>query len=129
MAAETEEDFQMPATAQLIDAEDIFVVRSETRRRTALVVDGDPLVARSLAMMFEAESFIVETAAAGTDGVRRATENPFDLIILGADLPDMSGLEAMNRLKLAKVTAAVVFATVTPATTAAAAWLHLSDGS
>ena len=117
----------MPATAQLIDAEDIFVVRSETRRRTALVVDGDPLVARSLAMMFEAESFIVETAAAGTDGVRRATENPFDLIILGADLPDMSGLEALNRLKTAEVTAVVVFASVTPATAASAAWLHLSD--
>jgi CheY-like chemotaxis protein len=128
MADKTAVDFQMPATALQIDDEGIFIGRREAKRRTALVIDGDPLVARSLAMMFEAESFIVETAPAGADGIRLAMQSPFDLIILGADLPDMSGLEAMNRLKMAEVTALMVFASVTPATAASAASLHLSSG-
>ena len=86
----------MPANALLIDDEDIFVGRSNTKRHTALVIDGDPLVARSLAMMFEAQAFAVDTASAGAAGLRLAGERPFDLIILGADLPDMSGLDAMK---------------------------------
>ena len=119
----------MPATALLIDDEDIFIGQSDPRRRTALVIDGDPLVARSLALMFEAETFLVETASGGAEGVRLAAATPFDLIILGVDLPDMSGLEAMNRLRLAEVTAVMVFASVTPATAATAAMLHLSGGA
>jgi len=119
----------MPANALLIDDEDGCIVRSDAKLRTALVIHGDPLVARSLAMILAAEAFAVETAPAGEAGVSRALERAFDVIILGADLPDMSGLEAMNRLRLAEVTAPVVFASVTPATVASAATLHLSDCS
>ncbi|HEX3365515.1 response regulator transcription factor [Phenylobacterium sp.] len=117
------------ATSLPIDDEAIFVGRLAAKPRTALVVDGDPLVVRSLALMLGAEAFLVETAAGGADGIRLALAGAFDVIILGADLPDMSGLEAINRLRRAKVTGAVVFASVTPATAASAASLHLSDCS
>lgn len=113
----------------LIDDEDIFIGRSAAKLRTALVIDGDPLVARSLALILEAEAFLVETAARGAEGIGRARACAFDVIILGADLPDMSGLDAMDQLRRAQVTAAVVFASVTPATTASAASLHLTDCS
>jgi DNA-binding response OmpR family regulator len=97
--------------------------------RSALVVDGDPLVARSLEMMLTAESFQVATASRGAEGVKLASYGAFELIVLGADLPDMSGLEAMSQLRSAGVTAVTVFASVTPATAASAAALHLSDCS
>ena len=113
----------------LIDDEDIFVGRSARALRSALVIDGDPLVARSLALMFGAEAFLVETGSSGAEAVRMASDRGFDLIILGADLPDMSGLEAMNRLRQARVTSAVVFASVTAATAASNASLRLSDCS
>jgi DNA-binding response OmpR family regulator len=113
----------------LIDDEDILAGRSDRKLKTALVIDGDPMVARSLALMLGAEAFLVETGSAGADGVRLATEQAFDLIVLGADLPDMSGLEAMSRLRSAEVTSVIVFASVTPATAASAAGLHLSDCS
>ncbi len=112
-----------------IDNGDIFISRPSVILRTALVIDGDPLVAQSLALMFGAEGFIVETAPTGAEGCRLALERRFELIILGADLPDMSGLEAMSRLRAAEVEAAMVFASVTPATLVAAATLHLSDCS
>jgi CheY-like chemotaxis protein len=125
----TGEELHMPANARLVDDKEIFIGRTNVVRRTALVVDGDPLVARSLVMMFEAEAFVVETASGGAEGVSLATAKPFDLIVLGADLPDMSGLEAMKRLRLAEVASVMVFASVTPATMASAATLNLSDGS
>ena len=113
--------------ALVIDDEDIFIGRSNARRRTVLVIDGDPLVARSLALMLAAEGFVVETAPAGAEGIGLALARPFELIVLGAELPDMSGLEAMSHLRLAAVKAAIVFASVTPATMASAATLNLSD--
>ncbi len=122
----------MPSAAALplpIDDEDVLAGPSDRKIRTALVIDGDPLVTRSLALMLGAEAFAVETGAAGADAVRMATEQAFDVIVLGADLPDMSGLEAMNRLRLAEVTSVIVFASVTPATAASAASLNLSNGA
>jgi DNA-binding response OmpR family regulator len=96
---------------------------------TALVIDGDPVVARSLERMFQDQTFVVRTARLGAEGVLMATARPYSLIVLGADLPDMSGLEAMNQLRMAGVSAAIVFASVTPATVANAAMMHLSDCS
>lgn len=117
------------ANPLLIDDENIFIGRPAAKPRTALVIDGDPLVARSLALILEAEAFLVETAAGAAEGIGLALAGAFDLIILGADLPEMSGLNAMDQLRRAQVTAAVVFASVTPATTASPASLHLSDCS
>jgi DNA-binding response OmpR family regulator len=119
----------MAAEPLLIDDEDIVIGRSARTLRSALVIDGDPLVARSLALMFEAEGFLMATASSGAEGFELALETAFDLIILAADLPDMSGRDAMSRLRLAEVKAVMVFASVTPATMASAANLHLSDCS
>jgi len=126
-AVRTEAAVQAPSNALVIDDEDILIGRSNARRRTVLVIDGDPLVARSLALMLGAEGFVVETAAAGGEGIGLALARSFELIVLGAELPDMSGLEAMSRLRRAEVKAAIVFASVTPATVASAATLNLSD--
>jgi DNA-binding response OmpR family regulator len=127
LAERGEQAIPKATNALVIDDEDIFVGRSKAKLRTALVIHGEPLVARSLAMILGAEAFIVETASAGAEGVSLAQARTFDVIILGADLSDMSGLEAMSRLRLAEVASAVVFASVTPATAAKAAMLHLSD--
>ncbi len=49
-------------------------------------------------------------------------------IILGVDLPDMSGLEAMGRIRKADPNAVFVFASLTPASPVTPPTLHLSDG-
>jgi len=89
-----------------------------------LVVEGDPAVARSLVRMFVDQGFAVETAPLGAEGVSLAIAESYELIVLGADLPDMSGLEALSRLRQAEVDVTVVFASLTGPTT-----LHLSDGA
>lgn len=119
----------MPSNALLIDDEDIYVGKSNPGPRSVLVIEGDPLVARSLELILTAEAFVVKMARDGAEGVDLARRASYDLIVMGADLPDMSGLEAMKQLRLAEVKAAMVFASLTSATAASAATLHLSDCS
>ncbi len=99
----------------------------ERALRTALVVNGDPLAARSLELILSAEAFKVEIAACGAEGLRMAQERPYDVIILDANLPDISGPEATRQLRLAHVKATVAFSSTTPATADSASTLHLSE--
>jgi DNA-binding response OmpR family regulator len=96
----------------------VAICRTAASARRALVVDGDPAFAQSLASMFADQGFVVETAPLGTEGVALAATRLYGLIVLGVDLPDMSGLEAMNRLRQADNGAAVIFASMTTAATA-----------
>ena len=111
-----------PVASVLIDDDDVFVGKTAAGPRM-LVVEGDPAVAQSLALMFADQGFVVETTPRGAEGVSLATARPYELIVLGADLPDMSGLEALSRLRQAEVDVTVVFASLTGPTR-----LHLSDG-
>jgi CheY-like chemotaxis protein len=112
-----------PLPSLVIDDDDIFVGRTAPAPRV-LVVDGDAAVAQSLALMFTDLGFVVETAGLGAEGLSLALTRPYSLLVLGADLPDMSGLEALSRLRQAEVGVTVVFASLT-----APARLHLSDGA
>ena len=76
--------------------------------------------------MLAAEGYGVQTASRGRDGVALATAGAFDLILLAADLADMSGLEALSRLRQADVGARLIFVSDIPATATAARSLHLS---
>ena len=103
----------MKSTALFLDDEDIYIGKSKPVLRSVLVIEGDVLVARSLELIFTAESFVVKTARDGAEGVDLARGASYDLIVMGADLPDMSGREAMRQLTLAEVKAVMVLASVT----------------
>jgi len=124
-AALTRDDLQAATAAPdvRLDHGDSGVGEGAAQPRV-LIVDGDPNVAASLALMFADQGFVAETAPLGVEGVGLATAHAYQLIVLGADLPDMSGLEALGRLRQAAVEATVVFASLTAPT-----MLHLSDGA
>ena len=119
----------MITNARPVADEEKFIARPNAKLRRALVIEGDPLVARSLALMLGAKAFVVKTTSLGADGVRLAKSAAYELILLGVDLPDMSGLEAMSQLRSADFKGVMVFASVTRATAESTATLHLSDGS
>jgi signal transduction histidine kinase/CheY-like chemotaxis protein len=72
-----------------------------------LVIDDDEatryVLTRALA---ELNCFVTE-AATGTDGLRTAKEHPPHLIFLDLNLPEMSGVEVLQRLKEDPATASV----------------------
>jgi two-component system cell cycle sensor histidine kinase/response regulator CckA len=68
-------------------------------RPTALVVDDQPDVRKSLVWLLGQQGFRIMEAGTGAEALRLAgTEDP-DLVVLDVGLPDLSGLEVCRRIK------------------------------
>jgi diguanylate cyclase (GGDEF)-like protein len=65
---------------------------------SVLIVDDDPLAVQILGAMLS-EVGQVRFALSGMEGVRSARASPPDLILLDANMPDMSGLDVCGALK------------------------------
>ncbi|MFI9462515.1 response regulator transcription factor [Streptomyces xiamenensis] len=66
-----------------------------------LIVEDETRLARSLAQGLKAEGFAVDVVHTGTDGLHRATEGAYDLIILDIMLPGMNGYRVCAALRAA----------------------------
>jgi two-component system cell cycle response regulator CtrA len=73
-----------------------------------LVVEDDPAVSHSLALMLRPETSTIDLTGLGVDGIELAKLNPYDLILLDLNLPDRSGYEVLRALRVARVNAPVV---------------------
>jgi two-component system response regulator MprA len=66
-----------------------------------LVVDDDEEIRASLRRGLAGEGYAVELAADGEEALRRAREEPPDLVVLDLGLPGLDGLEVCRRLRTA----------------------------
>lgn len=80
--------------------ESILLVEDEKALRTTL---GDRL---------RSEGYVVETAADGNEGFDKASNQPFDLIILDLMLPRRSGLDVCRDLRAAGMATPILILTV-----------------
>lgn len=64
-----------------------------------LLIDDEPKIRRFLRAGFEIHGFSVVEAENATDGLKAATFNAPDLVILDLALPDLHGSEALERLR------------------------------
>lgn len=76
-----------------------------------LVVDDDRAVTSLLKRGFSYEGFAVETASSGPEALAAARERPPDAVVLDVMMPEMSGLEVLQRLRAADSTLPVVMLT------------------
>ncbi|WP_049576966.1 response regulator transcription factor [Streptomyces sp. SBT349] len=66
-----------------------------------LIVEDEKRLARSLAQGLTAEGFAVDVVHTGTDGLHRATEGAYDLVVLDIMLPGMNGYRVCAALRAA----------------------------
>lgn len=68
-----------------------------------LLVEDEDAVARSIELMLSAESWVVDRAEAGEDGLEIGKLYDYDIILLDLMLPDMDGYDVLKRLRQARV--------------------------
>jgi two-component system, OmpR family, KDP operon response regulator KdpE len=68
-------------------------------RPVVLVIDDELQIRRFLRAGFEMEQFSVLEAATAEDGLRAATLQPVDLLVVDLELPDLDGSEIVERLR------------------------------
>ncbi|MFQ5790162.1 MAG: sigma-54-dependent transcriptional regulator [Acidobacteriota bacterium] len=77
-------------------------------RERILVVDDESGVRSSLKGVLEDEGYAVETSSTAEEALSLLDENSFDLIILDIWLPEMDGVEALEKIRERKLEASVV---------------------
>lgn len=76
--------------------------------RRVLIVDDEPQILRFLRTSLTANDYDVLEASTGAEGLRRATAEAPDLIILDLGLPDMDGKDVIRHLRSGSDTPIIV---------------------
>jgi CheY-like chemotaxis protein len=79
-----------------------------------LVVDDEPLVCESVAMLLAYEGHDVETACSGEEALVKHSQAEFDVVITDFSMPGMKGDELSRALKERAPTLPVILLTAFP---------------
>ena len=77
-----------------------------------LLIEDEKALRTTLSDRLGSEGYMVETAADGLEGLEKATNQPFDLIILDLMLPRRSGLEVCREIRAAGMATPILILTV-----------------
>ncbi len=76
-----------------------------------LIIEDEPDMRRGLLDNLEFENYEIEATANGTEGLRLAQKEKFDLIILDLMLPGMDGMDVCRKLKESGSTTPIIMLT------------------
>src|SRR6266571_3154147 len=68
-------------------------------RHQLLLIDDEPNILTTLRRALEIEGYGVEVAGSGKVGLDKLGEREFDLVLVDVRMPDLSGLEVLERVK------------------------------
>src|SRR6202040_1510268 len=68
-------------------------------RGSILVIDDETEIREGLEALLSSENFLVTLAETGEAGLRKLSENPFDLLLLDVSLPGSNGLELLRDIR------------------------------
>ncbi|MDD1475271.1 response regulator, partial [Dolichospermum sp. ST_sed4] len=70
-----------------------------TYKPKVLIVDDEKGLRVGAQRLLSSEGYEVTTAENGTDGINFGTDSEFDLAIIDLKMPDVDGLEVLQRIK------------------------------
>ncbi len=77
-----------------------------------LIVDDDPSIRRLLAMTLAFAGFMTESASTAKEGLKKGADEHFHLILLDLGLPDMSGVQFLERYRQDEQTPIIVVSAI-----------------
>jgi len=63
------------------------------------VIDDERSVCHSCKVILQGEGYEVEYVTSGTEGIERALREDWDVLLLDLKMPDISGMEVLDRIK------------------------------
>ncbi len=96
-----------------------------TDDRNLLVVDDEEVVCQACRRIFSRQGFQVETNTDARQGLAKATDNDFTIILLDIKMPNMDGIQFLERLREKKPDVPVLIITGYPSIPNAAAAMRL----
>ena len=73
-----------------------------------LIIDDERSIRRTLKEILEFENYVVDAAEDGMSGVKAAMENQYDVIFCDIKMPQMDGIEVLDKLKKENVPTPVI---------------------
>lgn len=109
---------------RLLDA--VNRVTPQRPQRQVLIIDDDANLRRMFKEVLTAQDFVVATAASGEQGIKLATQNQPDVIVLDLMMPKMDGFQVLAQLRSRRqtITIPVVVVSAKELTPAERDFLH-----
>jgi CheY-like chemotaxis protein len=86
------------------------------KQQRVLVVDDNPDSITIIRSILDAHGFLVDVAESGPEALKKLESNVPDVLLLDVMMPEMSGIEVLERLKANKRTAKLPVVLVTAKT-------------
>jgi two-component system, OmpR family, alkaline phosphatase synthesis response regulator PhoP len=86
-------------------------------KESILLIEDEQALLSTLSLRLRGEGYVVDTAGDATEGLEKATSQPFDLIILDVMLPDRSGFDVCRDIRVAGLATPIMFLTARHQTT------------
>ncbi|MFN3740882.1 MAG: response regulator [Thermodesulfovibrionales bacterium] len=80
-------------------------------KRRVLIVDDEPLVRQSLVRAIRSENIEVRECSLATDALEEINSTNYDLCFIDVNLPDLSGIDLMKKIKEVSPSTKVVMIT------------------
>jgi DNA-binding NtrC family response regulator len=79
--------------------------------KKVLVIDDERVVLESVSKILTSKDYQVDTSLSGRDGLRRATEGEYDIVLTDIRMPDVGGMRVLRDLKRARPSLPVIMIT------------------